>query len=96
MSYLSVLEKFKIQALTKWRQQARILCADQTYTFMFLNRWNSTSPDGAVAKASANGLVGTGFASRYRYRVFKGPMGGCMATTPSSLSLTSNRVTTNY
>ena len=26
----------------------------------------------------------------------KGPMGRCKATTPSSLSLTSNRVTTNW
>ena len=37
--------------------------------------------------------LGTGFKSE---RVFKGPMGRCKATTPSSLSLTSNRVTTNY
>ena len=28
--------------------------------------------------------------------VFKDPMGRCKASTPSSLSLTSNRVTTNY
>ena len=46
-----------------------------------------TGPDGAVAMSSANALVGTGFASRYRLqRVFKGSMG--KATTPSSLSLT--------
>ena len=47
--------------------------------------------------SSGNGLVGTGFASQYRLnteRGFKGPMG--MATTPSSLSLTSNRVATDY
>ena len=57
-----------------------------------------TGADGAVAMSSANGLVGTVFASRYwlqPQRVFKGPMGRCMATTPSSLSLPSNRVTTN-
>ena len=42
-------------------------------------------PDGAVATSSANGVVGTGFASRYRLnpdRVFIGLMG--------------SRVTTNY
>ena len=58
-----------------------------------------TSPDGVVAMTSANGLVGTGFASRYRLQprtIFKHPMGRCKATTPSSLSLTSNRVTTKY
>ena len=51
-----------------------------------------------MATALANWLVGTGFASRYplHHRVgFKGPMGRGKATTPSSLSLTSNRVTTN-
>ena len=62
-----------------------------------------TGPDGAVLMLSANELVDTGFASRYR--VFKGPMGRCKATTPYSLSLTvrvpdlvtiGNRVTTNY
>ena len=51
-----------------------------------------TGPDGAVAMSSANGLVGTGFASR----VFKGPTSRCKTTTPSSFSLTSNRVTSNY
>ena len=58
-----------------------------------------TGPNGAVAKSSVNGLVGTGFASRYGSNpelVFKGPMGRCKVTIPSSLSLTSNRVTTNY
>ena len=58
-----------------------------------------TGPDGAVVMSSANGLVCTGFASRYGSnpeRVFKDPIGRCMATTPSSFSLTSNRVTTNY
>ena len=49
-------------------------------------------PDDAVAKSSAN--VGSGFASRWR--VLKGPMGKYMDITPSSSSLTSNRVTTNY
>ena len=55
------------------------------------------SPDGAVAISLANGLVGTGFASQYwlQPRVdFKGPVGRCKATTPSSFSLTSNRFTT--
>ena len=44
---------------------------------------------GAVAKPSANRLVGTGFVSRYRLQpecVFKGPMGMGMATTLSSFS----------
>ena len=42
-----------------------------------------------------NGLVGNGFASRYRLQsragFFKGPLCRCKTTTPSSLSLTSNR-----
>ena len=50
--------------------------------------------DDAVAMSSVNGLVDTGFASRYRLQprvgFFKGPMGRCNATTPSSFSLTSN------
>ena len=60
-------------------------------------RLSARSNNGAVAMSSGNGLVGTGFASQYRLnteRGFKGPMG--MATTPSSLSLTSNRVATDY
>ena len=40
-----------------------------TLTFLMisvkLKRW-LTSPDGAVAISSANGMVGTGFTSRYR------------------------------
>ena len=55
--------------------------------------------EGAIAMSSANGLVGTGFACRYRIQPrpgFKGPMGRCKATTPSSFSLTSNGVTSNY
>ena len=50
-----------------------------------------TDPDGSVAMSSANGLVGTGSNTE---RVFKGRMGRCMATVPSS-PLTSNRITTN-
>ena len=52
-----------------------------------------------MAKSSANGLVGTGFASQYWLHPrasFKCPMGRCKATTPSSFSLTSNSFTTNY
>ena len=52
-----------------------------------------TGPDGAVTMSSANGLVGTGFVSRYRLqpeRVFKGPMGKCKATTASFISFTTN------
>ena len=52
-----------------------------------------SGPDGGVVMSSANGLVGTGFTSRYRLQpgaCFKGPMGRRKATTPSSLSLTSN------
>ena len=55
--------------------------------------------DGAVVMLSANGLVGTRFTSQYQLQPregFKDPMGRCIASTPSSLSLTSNRVTTNY
>ena len=51
-----------------------------------------TGSDSAVAMSSGSHL-GTGSNPD---RVFKGPMGRCMATTPSSLSLTSNRVTTIY
>ena len=53
-----------------------------------------TGPSGAVAKSLANGLVGTRFISQYQF--FKSTMGRCKATAPSSLSLTSNRVTANY
>ena len=52
--------------------------------------------NGAVVMSSANGLVGTGFTSRYRLQpraVFKGPMIRCKANTHSFLSRTSNRVT---
>ena len=46
-----------------------------------------TEHDFAVAMSSANGLIGTGFASRYRLQrrivVFKGPVGRCKVTTPS-------------
>ena len=55
--------------------------------------------DFAMAKSSANGQGGTGFASGYRLILragFKSPMGRCKATTHSSFSLTSNRVTINY
>ena len=44
----------------------------------------NTGPDGAVAKSSANGLVGTRFVSRYWLRPRAGSMGRCKATTPSS------------
>ena len=57
-----------------------------------------TGPNGAVAMSSANGLVVTGFASRYRLQtewVFKGPMGRCKATTHSYFSLTGLLLTTN-
>ena len=43
---------------------------------------------GAVIMSSADGLVGSGF--------LKVQWVGCKSTTPSSLSLTSNKVTTNY
>ena len=52
-----------------------------------------TGPNGAVAMSSTNGLIGTGSNPE---QVFKAPMGRCKTTTPSSLSLNSNRVTTNY
>ena len=47
---------------------------------------HAAPPNGAVAKSSANGLVGTGFASCKR------PLSKSMATTPSCLSLTSNKI----
>ena len=49
--------------------------------------------------SSANGLVGTGFASRHRLQHragLKGSVSRCKVTTPSSLSLTSKRVNTYY
>ena len=52
-----------------------------------------TGFNGAFVKSSAVGLVGTGFTSQIQFRLragFKGSMGRCKATTPSSLSLTSN------
>ena len=52
----------------------------------------------AVAKSSPNGLVGAGFAFGTDFNPewgFKGSLGRCKATTSSSLSLTSSRVTTN-
>ena len=71
---------------------------DTLYLKLNKTETKNTGPDGSVVMASANGLVGTGFASRYQLqipeRVFKDPTGRCVATTPSSLSLTSNRVTT--
>ena len=69
------------------------LCHHQLY------HYKQTTADFTVAMSSAMGLVGTGFASWYWLnpeQVFKSPVGRCKATTPSSLSLTSNRVTTNY
>ena len=55
--------------------------------------------DGAVAKSSANGLVGTGNASQYRLQ----PRAGFLKAQrvdvrpiPSSVSLTSNRDVPNY
>ena len=36
------------------------------------NRATGTGPDGAVALSSANGLVGTGFAFRYRLKLRAG------------------------
>ena len=53
----------------------------------------NTGPIGAVTMLLANGLVGTVFASRYWLQP---RVGRCKATTLSSLSPTSNRVTTNY
>ena len=55
---------------------------------------------GSVVKSSANGLVSTWFASHYQLEpkagILKAQLGRCMATIPTSFSLTSNRVTTNY
>ena len=68
----------------------------KTLSFIYLTTHYN---DGAVVMSSANGLVGTGSylgTGSNPERVFKGPVGRCMATTPSSFSLTSNRVTTKY
>ena len=55
----------------------------------------STTFDGAVAKTWANGLVCSGIKSWYQLQprhVFKSPIDKCKATTPSSLSLTTNKI----
>ena len=41
------------------------ICIGRNVLFVEITLQN-TNPDSAVAKASAKGLVGTGFASRYR------------------------------
>ena len=46
-----------------------------------------TSPDGAVAMSSANGLGSHLGIGSNPERVFKGPVGRCKATTLSFLSL---------
>ena len=52
---------------------------------------------GATFRSCAVAMSIGYFKYRLQYRAgFKVPMGRCMATTPSSFSLTSNRVTTNY
>ena len=69
------------------------------HKLLFVKEDGATGPDGAVVMSSANGLVGTGSylgTGCNPERDFKGPMGRCKATTPSSFSLTSNRVTTNF
>ena len=58
----------------------------QSVTLPFHFVPTSTGPDGTGAMSLANGLVGTG----------SNPVCRCKAITPSSISLTSNRVTTNY
>ena len=45
-----------------------------------------------MAKSLANELVGTGFTSQYWLQVFKDPVGRCKSITPSSLSLTTNKL----
>ena len=62
-----------------------------THAFNYLN----TCPDGAVAMSLANGLVGTGFVSPTQKGFLKAQWVGVRPLHPS-LSLTSNRVTTNY
>ena len=39
---------------------------------LLINQTGKTVPDSAVAMSSANGLVGTGFASRYRLQLRTG------------------------
>ena len=58
-------------------------------------------PDGAVAKSSASGFgrywvhISVSAPIHSVFLKVSGPVGRCKATTPSSFSLTSNRVTTN-
>ena len=51
------------------------MCASSVVTIVLMLQGQRTGPDGALHVASANGLVGTGFASRYRLQQF-------MATGP--------------
>ena len=55
----------------------------EIYTLFGRKETFHTGPDGSVAMSSTNGLVGTGFA--FQSGFFKGPMGRCKVTTPSSL-----------
>ena len=59
--------------------------------------WKSSScHTGKMAKSSGNGHVGTGFAARFRLQtrtlVLQSPVGSYKATTPSSFSSTTNRL----
>ena len=65
----------------------------------FINRERNIAPTAQWLSHRIIGLVCTGFASQYRLQqsgFFKRPMGRRKATTPSSFSLTFNRVTANY
>ena len=60
-------------ALPRGSAHARTDITSQTVNVSFVGFVHySTGPVGAVVMASANGLVGTGFASRYRLQLRSG------------------------
>ena len=65
-----------------------------SYIYIQWRKTTRTGTDGAVAMSSANGLVGTGFDTAVRTQSGFLKAQSPEATTPSCLSLTSNRVTT--
>ena len=46
------------------------MCVSSVVTIVLMLHGKRTCPDGALHVSSANGLVGTGFASRYRLQHF--------------------------
>ena len=71
---------------TMFKKECYLMRHDNTYAFLYAfynlcryDKYNTmdppyiTSPDGTVAKSSANELIGNGLASRYRLQSRAGP-----------------------